>query len=69
MAALNEKETKVVQVALDTLVTALDGLPSKDEDDLFGEVVEALEEQVLMEGDVIKTVLAIKEKVGGGIEV
>lgn len=69
MARLNEKEIAVTQIALDTLVTALDGLPLKDEDALFGEVVEALEEQVLMEGDVIKTVLAIKEKVDGGIEI
>ncbi len=69
MDHLNKKEIAVTQIALDTLVTALDGLPLKDEDTLFGEVVEALEEQVLMEGDVIKTVLRIKEKVDGGIGV
>ena len=67
MIDLSEKETKVVQVALDALVTALDGLPLKDEDELFGIVVEALGEQVLMEGDVLKTVLRIKDKFDEGV--
>ena len=66
MTDLTEQEVKVTQVALDALITALDGLPAKDEDEIFGAVVEALEEQVLMEGEVIRAVLRIKEKIDGG---
>jgi hypothetical protein len=62
MIDLTEQEIKATKVALDTLVGLLDGLPAKDEDEIFGDVVEAFDEQIMMEGDVIKAVLRIREK-------
>ncbi len=62
MIDLTEKEIKVTKVALDTLVGMLDGLPAKGEDEIFDLVVEAFEEQIMIEGDVIKAVLTIRKK-------
>ncbi len=62
MIDLTEQEIKATKVALDILITRLDGLPTEDEDMIFGRVVEAFDEVVMMEGDVIKAVLRIREK-------
>ncbi|KKK59686.1 hypothetical protein LCGC14_3031910 [marine sediment metagenome] len=62
MIDLTEQEIKATKVALDTLVGVLDGSPAKDEDEIFGQVVEAFEEQVMMECEVIQAVLRIREK-------
>ncbi len=62
MIDLTEQEIKATKVALDTLVERLDGLPAKSEDEIFGQVVKAFEEQGLIGGEVIEAVLRIREK-------
>ncbi len=62
MIDLTEQEIKATKVALDTLVEQLDGLPTKPEDEIFGLVVEAFGEQIMIEGEVIQAVLRIREK-------
>lgn len=62
MIDLTIQEVKATEVALDTLVKLLDGLPIGDEDEIFGLVVEAFDKKIMMEGDVIKAVLRIREK-------
>ena len=64
MINLTERETKVAKIALGLLLTRLKNCGLEGEEELFGEVIEALGEQVMMEEDVTQAVLNISEKLG-----
>ena len=64
MIDLSEQETKVAKIALGTLLIRLKNCGLEGEEELFGEVIEALGEQVMMEEDVTQAVLSISEKLG-----
>ncbi len=60
------QEEAVVRAALGIVLERLDGLPPKDEDTVFGIVVEALGEQMMLEGDVCQIVVNAREKLRTG---
>jgi hypothetical protein len=68
-SGLTENEAKITSIALNVLLSLLDGLPVGDEDAFFGRVVEELgtQEGLTSEGALCQLAVAAVGKIEGGV--